>query len=171
MRSAIATSFMSLIISVPILTQSATADIRIEFDEGAPKDRFTISNISGCALTEGEVFIDLSKSKAGLIFDTTGQGAGVEVFQPLEFTRGQNFLTNEPKVKDGDNSVRLVFADFDPNGSISFTIDVDDTIGQREITVSGSEIAGAAFTYQNGSKVLEAFFDTSATAQLEQTGC
>lgn len=171
MRLATKVYVMSLMMSVSLMTQSAIADIRVEFDEGAPKDRFTISNISGCALMKGEVLIDLSKSKAGLIFDTTGQGAGVEVFQPLEFTQGQNFLTNEPQVKDGDNSVRLVFANFDPGSSISFTIDVDDTIGQREITVSGSEIAGAAFTYENGSVVSEAFFDKTAVAELVKTGC
>lgn len=159
------------VMAMSVMASTAFADIRVEFDEGAPKDRFTISNLSSCALQQGQVLIDLSKSKAGLIFDTTGNGAGVEVFQPLEFTRGQKFLTNKPSVKDGDNRVLLAFRNFDAGSSISFTIDVDDTIGQREITVSGAEIEGAAFTYKSGSVAGEAFFNASAVAQLSVKGC
>ena len=115
--------------------------------------------------------IDLSSSAAGLIFDTTNQGAGVEVFQPLEFTRGQAMLTNTPKVKDGDNKVTLAFQDFKNGDAISFTIDVDDTIGQREITVSSSEITGAAFMVKTMSGSASAKFDGSATAQTKSGLC
>ena len=167
MRSTLITTSLATL----VLSTSAFADIRVKFDEGAPKDRFTISNVSGCTLEKGEVVIDLSSSAAGLIFDTTNQGAGVEVFQPLEFTRGQAMLSKMPKVKDGDNKVTLAFKDFKNGDAISFTIDVDDTIGQREITVSSSEITGAAFMVKTMSGSASAKFDGSATAQTKSGLC
>lgn len=167
MRNTIITASLTAL----ILTTSAFADIRVEFDEGAPKDRFTISNVSGCTLAKGEVVIDLSSSAAGLIFDTTNKGAGVEVFQPLELTLGQAMLTKTPKVRDGDNKVTLAFKDFKNGDAIAFTIDVDDTVGQREITVSRSEITGAAFTIKTMSGSATAKFDGSATAQTKSGLC
>jgi len=54
------------------------ADINVRFSEGAPKDRFSFKNDSACDLTDLSIEIDLSASSARLIFDTTGEGAGVE---------------------------------------------------------------------------------------------
>lgn len=158
-------------ISIFMLTTVASADIQVKFDEGAPKDRFTISNLSGCTIDKGDFVIDLSKSTAGLIFDTTNQGAGVEVFQPFEITSGSAFLSNLPRVSDGDNQVKLSFVDFRKGEKISFTVDVDDTIGQREITVSGSEISGAGVSLVTDAGAREAKFTNLAVAQINMDNC
>jgi len=67
----------------------ALADVTVRFEESAPKDRFTITNDGPCPMGEVAVVIDLGASAAGLIFDVTGTGAGVSVFQPMELVRGQ----------------------------------------------------------------------------------
>lgn len=159
------------VLSLLSLTTFSYADINIEFDEGAPKDRFTISNSSGCDLSGGTIMIDLSKSSAGLIFDTTGRGAGVEVYQPLEITQGEDMLAQMPSVSDGDNTIELAFNSFANGDAISFTIDVDDTIGQREITVSNAEISGAAFSMKFGAQNISATFDETSTASASQKLC
>lgn len=158
-------------LSILLLTAAVNADIRVKFDEGAPKDRFTISNVSNCTIDKGNVVIDLSKSSAGLIFDTTASGAGVEVFQPFEVTSGNVFLSNMPKVMDGDNQVTLSLANFQAGDAISFTVDVDDTIGQREITVSGSEINGAEFSLVTDAGARKATFGSQAVAQIKIDNC
>lgn len=163
--------FLPTSLSMLLLTVAASADIRVQFDEGAPKDRFTISNISGCTIDKGDVVIDLSKSSVGLIFDTTARGAGVEVFQPFEITSGNGFLSNMPKVTDGDNQVTLSLANFQAGDVVSFTVDVDDTSGQREITVSGSEISGAEFSLVTDAGVRNATFGSQAVAQITIHKC
>lgn len=71
------------------LPSAAIADLTVSFRDGAPKDRFTLSYDGVCALDDLDVQIDLGTAPAGLIFDTSGAGAGVEVFQPLEWVVGQ----------------------------------------------------------------------------------
>ncbi|MEO1720574.1 MAG: aggregation factor core, partial [Pseudomonadota bacterium] len=79
-------------IGLCLLTSPARATLEVRFLEGAPKDRFTLTNGSNCPLRAADVTIDLSGSPFGLIFDTTGTGAGVQVFQPLELTDGAAYL-------------------------------------------------------------------------------
>ena len=52
---------------------STAADIGVRFIEGAPKDRFEITNLGKCALVATDVVIDLRGSAAGLVFDVTGE--------------------------------------------------------------------------------------------------
>jgi len=115
----------------------------VRFDEGAPKDRFTITNAGNCALPLTSVTIDLTASAAGLIFDVTGSGAGVSVFQPFQLVSGEEFVSTLPQVKDGDRVVSLKLKGLGTKQRVSFTIDVDDTAGTSETMVSGSEIKGA----------------------------
>ena len=70
--------------SAMVVSTPAAADIVVRFDEGAPKDSFTITNADNCALPLTAITIDLAGSAAGLIFDVTGSGAGVSVFQPFQ---------------------------------------------------------------------------------------
>ncbi|WP_420332888.1 aggregation factor core [Roseibium sp.] len=154
-----------------ILATSANADISVRFDEGAPKDRFTFENVGSCPIGASELVLDISGSKAGLIFDTTGAGAGVEVFQPLEIVSGAQSLAAITKVKDGDNAVTLSIAELQPGAKIAFTIDVDDTAGGREITVSGSEIEGASVTFSNNGKSVTAALSSGATALVKTGAC
>ncbi|WP_170356265.1 aggregation factor core [Ruegeria lacuscaerulensis] len=110
--------------------------------------------------------VDLSPSSGRLIFDVSEAGAGVEVFQPLEVIDGAEALLDVPSVVDGQD-----FIDLQIGSSISFTIDVDDTIGQREITVSGSEIAGAKVTYAKEGESSNAVFSSDAQTLLSIPDC
>lgn len=149
----------------------ANANILTQFDEGAPKDRFTFTNQSACSMDNVELLLDLSTSLAGLVFDIQAGGSGVEVFQPLEFVVGSNLLSAMPTVEDGANSVVLDIASLPSGAAISFTIDIDDTLGGREITVNGSEISGASVTLIRADRPVTATFSSAAKAEIEITDC
>jgi len=164
----------SLLAGAAVLGLSATgalADVSVSFDEGAPKDRFTFTNTGSCTIENAALTLDLSGSSSGLIFDVTNKGAGVEVFQPLEMTDGVGLLQSTPKVKDGDNKVVFQINELPAGQKISFTIDVDDTTGGREITVSGSEIAGAKIMLSKGGKSSAASFNARAKATVALKEC
>lgn len=139
-----------VVASTALFACCACADMAVLFTEGAPKDRFELVNRSSCALQATEVVIDLGSSSAGLVFDVTGSGAGVEVFQPLEFVAGADALVSMPTVKDGDRKLLLSIRKLAPAARIVFTIDVDDTAGPRGITISGSELEGATVRIGSG---------------------
>ncbi|MEM8689407.1 MAG: aggregation factor core [Pseudomonadota bacterium] len=160
----------ALIVALAISTP-ALADLQVRFDEGAPKDRFTISNLGDCDVGATVVSIDLSGSPYGLIFDTTGSGAGVQVFQPFELTAGKDKLASIPVVKDGQNEITLDLLGLKPQETVSFTIDVDDTVNNREITVADAEIVGARVVAKNDQGTTEASFQQDATATLQSLGC
>ena len=143
----------------------------MSFDEGAPKDRFTFANTGSCAIADAQIVLDLSSSKSGLIFDVTGKGAGVEVFQPMEVTVGAQALLSVPKVKDGDNQIKFDIGELKAGQRIAFTIDVDDTAGGREITVSGSEIAGARVRLLKDGMSPTAVFAADARATVQLMEC
>ncbi|MEO1551505.1 MAG: aggregation factor core [Pseudomonadota bacterium] len=152
----------------------ASADLAIRFVESAPKDRFVIVNQGACALGETELTIDLSSSAAGLIFDVTGQGAGVEVFQPLELVAGADLVRAISDVADGDATVTLTLAQMAPNAQVAFTVDVDDTapassLGQ--IRVAGSEIEGATATLTSQDSAVRAVFSNRAALELPGAPC
>ena len=150
---------------------SAQADVAVSFSEGAPKDRFTLTNTGDCALPQGRVIVDLGTAPAGLIFDVTAAGAGVEVFQPFDVVAGGDALSSLPRVADGDSAVTLDIKGLAKGKSIAFTIDVDDTAGGREITVNGSEIAGATIKATFNGVNTMATFDKSAKARASTAAC
>ncbi|MEM6304506.1 MAG: aggregation factor core [Pseudomonadota bacterium] len=157
----------ALVLSAPI----AHADITARFIEGAPKDRFELVNDSACALPPGVLTIDIGTAPAGLIFDVTASGAGVEVFQPFELVAGGDSLSALPRVADGDQAIALPIAGLAPGARIAFTIDVDDTGGGREITVSGSEMAGASVRATLDGATYSAAFNETARARLDLPAC
>ena len=157
-----------------ILAQPAFADISAKFVESAPKDSFTFVNTSACATGPIDLTVDLSGSAAGLIFDTTGNGAGVEVFQPFELVAGGAELKSVEAVTDGDTSVKLRLKDLPAGGKIAFTIDVDDTLAASsngQIMVSGGEIAGASVSMTAGGDTTRATFDNRGNATLALKDC
>ncbi|MFK7835107.1 MAG: aggregation factor core [Sulfitobacter sp.] len=154
-----------------LCTSAAQADLTVRFDEGAPKDRFTLTNTGDCAVPAARVTLDLGTAPAGLIFDVTGTGAGVEVFQPFELVAGAENLNVLPTVLDGDTAIELDLRGLGQGQSVAFTIDVDDTGGGREITVSGSEIAGATVRAAMGTKTEEASFTERAQAVIPVASC
>jgi len=112
-----------------LLASPAMSDVLVEFDEGAPKDRFTVSNSGDCPLGPMRVVIDISTAPAGLIFDVTGAQA------------------------------------------VAFTIDVDDTTSDRQITVSGSEMSGAQVRIEAGNAAHSGVFDARALATVPLSEC
>ncbi len=161
-------------LTTSILILSATtamADLTMRFDEGAPKDRFTLTNTGDCALPAMQVTLDLGSAPAGLIFDVTGSGAGVEVFQPFELVAGAQHLRGTPTVQDGDSAIVLDVVALGAMQSIVFTIDVDDTGGGREITVDGSEIAGAKLHTTIKGQQASAVFSAVASAAVPMESC
>ena len=152
---------------IALLPAAATADILITFTEGAPKDRFTLENL-GCDLGQVDLTINLATAPAGLIFDVTGRGAGVEVFQPVEVVAGTVTFSD---VTDGDQVLNLSLFDFKSGDTAAISADLDDTqaagaLGQ--IRVAGSEIAGASVASEGGEVGI---FQTDATARLPMPGC
>ena len=149
------------------LAAPAAADLRVDFIEGAPKDRFVLTNEAGCGTGPMQVEIQLAGSAGALIFDTTGTGAGVQVFQPFEVVSGAALLKEQPDVTDGDQSITLDLIGLAPGAEVAFTIDVDDTVSARQITVAGSEIAGASVRVGETSGV----FDENAVARVPGVDC
>jgi len=158
-----------------LLSATAQADVEVKFSEGAPKDRFTISNQGKCSLKNLMVDLDLSKSQGKLIFDITGAGAGVEVFQPFEVTEGDIKLASADGVKDGDSGMSLIIGSLNPGQRASFTIDIDDTIpsGARGmIIVAGSEIQGGTVSVKMGDmKPATAVFNNQSKATVPVSTC
>lgn len=128
--------------SLLALASPISADVHFQFFEGAPKDKFVISNKGECDLSNVNLIIDLSKTSSGLVFDVTESGEGVEVYQPFEITTGRELLAKLPDVSDGDDILALELSKFEGGDKISFTIDVDDTNSSRQITVSDKEFSG-----------------------------
>jgi len=149
------------------------ADVQIDFIEGAPKDRFVITNTSQCNLANMALVIDLSKSDGRLIFDTTASGAGVEVFQPFEVTEGA--IESTTNIDDGNAALNLAIASLPAGNSASFTIDVDDTMTNSElgnIRVSGSEINNGLLTLTlEGQAQVSATFDANSKATIRLAPC
>ena len=150
-------------------TANAHADVTVRFIEGAPKDRFVIANEGNCAIDVASVTIDLARTAGRLIFDVTDQGAGVEVFQPLEIVEGSGLLASVPSVRDGDRQITLAMGTLPAGGRVGFTIDVDDTVSSRQITVDGAEIDGGTVAL-TGSRRGTAVFGADARARIA-TGC
>ncbi len=153
------------------VASSLQAGVQVRFIEGAPKDRFVLENVGSCDLVSSTLGIDLSPSTGRLVFDVTEAGAGVEVFQPLELVQGEDALLRIPSVVDGQSSIEFEIFSLAAGDKIAFTIDVDDTIGQREITVSGLEIEGATVSYFDGAKSSTGVFSSDASANVTIADC
>ncbi len=171
MKSSVRTSCVIAFVCAFTTATAAKSDLRVRFVEGAPKDKFVIENTGDCAISDSRVLLDLSTSKGKLIFDVTSQGGGVNVFQPFELVEGGDALATLPSVVDGQSEIQLEISNLKPQGTIAFTIDVDDTIGQREITVSGAEIQGATVSYVKAEQKQTAVFTANSDALLVVSDC
>ena len=147
------------------LVSTSKAGIAVRFVESAPKDRFEIANTTHCKLQALQVEIDLTGTAGGLIFDTTGSGAGVGVFQPFEVREGPIALASGAVV-DGDRKLVVSLGALAPGQKAAFTIDVDDTLVNSElgqIRVSGGELQGGRVAVQiaDGAQVQAVFTDAN----------
>ena len=150
--------------------------LTVTFSEGAPADRFTLSNTSDPGWSVTEVEIDLGPSRGRVIFDVTERGAGLSVYQPFEEATGTAVIADRSAVTDGDTLLTLRFSRFAPGDTFGFTIDLDDTAGFAPTVVSTDEIAEgvirARFTSNRGEATREGLFDDNSeadTGRLE--GC
>ena len=165
--------FKAAIASLAVFTAvPAFADIEVRFVEGAPKDRFVFTATENfCASGPVAITVNLEDSAGALIFDVTDSGAGVEVFQPFEVVSGAEFLLGTSAVSDGDVALTLELSALTPQSPVAFTIDVDDTLGGREITVAGSEILGGTVSVAIEGVVKEATFNERAVALIAWSAC
>lgn len=153
------------------LGSAVLADLTVQFIEGAPKDRFIVTNTGACEMPETTVTLDLDAAGEGLIFDVTVAGAGVEFAQPFEVTEGRNRVLGLPELTDGDTVVSLNLSGLYPDESVVFTLDVDALDSTRPTTVTGSEIEGAMITAVFGEDVRKAAFTDAARAVLPLDPC
>lgn len=165
---------LSLLLALASVAWSGAtqAGLKVSFNESAPKDRFSLLNDSSCDFKNVSVEIDLSSSAANLIFDTTGAGAGVEVFQPFEKVKGQFEL--QGTVTDGEQRLTLIINEFPAGETVSFTIDVDDTLERSElgnIRVSSSEMQGSQVNIQLDGNVATGTFGRDNTSIVEIESC
>lgn len=150
-----------------------------QFIEGAPTDRFIFTNESDAGWSISRLELELGSSTSNLIFDTTDQGAGVDVFQPFKSETGSAALLSQPTVDDGDQRLELVFSHFKPSESFQFTIDLDDQLSDSDlgqIRISDSEIQGATVQINvvsdtGQTTTLSAEFDQSSALRVVGNGC
>lgn len=159
-----------------IAASAEQTSIGVVFTEGAPKDSFNLRNRGNCIAEPAEIRIDLESSRGRLIFDTTGSGAGVEVFQPFEIINGRELVSSVHPVRDGDNQVIVHFTSLPPKSTFAFTIDVDDRLTGSElgqIRITGSEIEGATVTVRqrDGAGASSSRFSTNASAIIDGVLC
>lgn len=163
--------FQAALVFVAMSGAAAHASVTVSFIEGAPKDRFVITNSGECSYQKIALKIDLQETAGRLIFDTTANGAGVEVFQPFDAGDGPISLVNATDVKDGQQSLDLLIDVLKPNQSVGFTIDVDDTLTQSElgnIRVSRAEIEGGVVIIGlTDVDSFQASFNSDAKADVE----
>lgn len=150
---------------------AAAGGLTVRFVEGAPTDRFEIVNATGCETGALQVQIDLTNSAGALIFDTTGTGAGVSVFQPFRVTEGPLALASGT-VRDGDRVLVVALDGLAAGQKAAFTIDVDDTlVGSDQTRVMGGELAGAKVAVNLGGEAAEAVFTATNLAEVPFAGC
>lgn len=148
-------------------SHSCAIDVTVRFVEGAPVDRFVLTNTSPVAIGPMNVSFDLRPSVGKLVFDTQSGGVGVEVFQPFQ----SDDATLD--VADGAEGLMMPLSGLAGNASTNFTIDVDDRLTASDlgqIRVSGSEMQGAVVTIMVGSNSYSAAFD-SANRAVFGAGC
>ena len=167
-------SFFALSFAL-LIGQSAHANIEVNFFESAPKDSFTINNVGNCALDDLTLTLDLSNTAGKLIFDTSSAGAGVEVFQPFEAREGMISVSSPKGVNDGDNKLTVVIKTLPSGKSVSFTIDVDDTLAISalgNIRVADSEMQnGMVEVSSKDIQSTTALFDNKSKATLKLPPC
>jgi len=157
------------------VTNNKDSLIVVQFIEGAPKDRFKVTNKTMCTLTNVELTIDLKNTVGSLIFDTTATGAGVEVFQPFAAATGNPELVGESEILDGQQRLTVSVLSFKPKETFAFTLDVDDTLNNGElgqIRVADSEIkGGVAILTADAINDQRGVFNDNAAINLLLTSC
>lgn len=143
----------------------AAADLRVQFLEGAPRDRFVIHNEGACGLAAPRLTIDLGPSAGGLFFDTDIGGPGSNVtgaFEPIDDLARAATVSI---VDDGATVVEMTFPGIPAGATTRFQFDADDSVTGSGFgtTVSGAEIVGATATLNDDAV---AVFDAAGIVYL-----
>ncbi len=155
-----------------LLPVAAGADLLIRFDEGAPKDRLSLVNASGCETGPAVALIDLTDSAGGLYFDTTAAGAGVDVFQPVELIAGD--VEQMSVTGDGDTRLELRIPALRPGKMIVVTMDLDDRLADGALgqtRIAGTEISGATVTLTVDGTTATGRFGSDNNAEVPLPSC
>ena len=152
----------------------ALADLRITYVDSSP-DRITVQNRSGCDLGQFELTIDLGRSPAGLIFDTSSGGAGFSASAPPRVLSGTDQVLGLA-VTDGDNRLVLDIDFLAGGGTVVLAVDVDDTRADSALgrtMAAGSEIAGAAAEARlvSGGRPHTGLFQSDGVATVPLEAC
>ena len=146
-----------------LATPLPAQDLIVQFADGAPKDSISFQT-AGCDITNAMVMIDLAGSKGGLIFDVDPSGSEAEVYQPVEITHGYGALS---PVRDGDKRLQVLVHSLIAGDTLDLTADLDDTLdGAIDVTVNGSEMAGASVRLALSDRVLSGIFDNTGVAKI-----
>ena len=158
-----------------LIAAPALADLSVSYVDSYP-DIITITNRSGCDLGPFRLVIDLGRSPAGLIFDTSAEGAGFAGHAALEIIGGGEQVLGLGRVTDGDRQLVLDLDFLGAEGSVVLAVDVDDTspvslLGQT--IVAGAEIAGATAEAQlsAGGPVQTGTFGVDGRAVVPLEAC
>ncbi|MEO1200259.1 MAG: hypothetical protein AAFX39_13670 [Pseudomonadota bacterium] len=171
---------MLALATVPASASPCDLDVLIAFEEGAPRDRFSIENRSIGDWTVGAITIDLSASTGGLFFDTDAGGAGSQVFQPFVPLDAPDVrLRRITHLHDGGSRITLDFDEMPPGARFQFSLDVDDPNpvspgGATQITKSEIEgaLVRAVMRGPNGTlSAKEARFGDDAAAHIQPSWC
>lgn len=166
---------VAAVATLAIAPASANADLVVRFLEGAPKDRFVVTNSSGCTYDRGTLIIDLGTSPMGLYFDTKRGGAGQNVAQPFEIAGLNKLEASAEPVADGAMTAKVLFSDFTPEASLEITVDVDDSVRSGPMGVqmiANNEMMGATVrAVFEDSTAREARFDADGEARVAAPTC
>jgi len=148
-----------------LLATPLQADITVRFQDGNPKDLFTIVN-TGCELAGAVMVIDLRGSRSGAVIDTEYGGVGTKDPLDVNVEAGDIRL---PEIADGEQ-VLHIFIDLLPDGGEAVvSLDLDDTIDVRaepRVEVWGSDIAGAEVSISLEGVTTSATMDETARAKV-----
>lgn len=148
---------------------AAAEDLSARFMEGAPRDRFVFEHRGACALESVVLTLDLSATAAGLYFDVSPAGVGLEVSQPVRVVEGAQFVASQPRVVDGDRSLTVALINLIPGARVTLTGDLDDVAPASvygRTRIGGSEILGAVLRAQVDGRDVTAAFDVDGVATL-----
>ena len=149
---------------------NAGASLELMFIDGVPADTFEFQNTGDCDLGEVEMWVELEGSAAGLVFDVSEVGAGVDMFHRLEITTGSDYIYRVSKLRDGDTKVLFELERLPAGASVAFQVDIDDTLevsagGNRQVL--SDELEGVTFGVSDNWTQ----FETGSSATVANIPC
>jgi len=148
-----------------ILASPLQAAITVRFQDGNPKDLFTIVN-TGCELVDAVLVIDLRNSRNGAVIDTEYGGVGTK--DPLDVLVEAGDISL-PDIEDGTQVLHVFIGVLPDGGEAVISLDLDDTNPQSRATrveVGGSDIAGAEVSISLEGVTTSGVMDETATANV-----